>query len=97
MRHPEFPIVSFLSIPLLLCSLPSHARVCSSTSSTSDKCQTNSDQQAGSVSIMSMIAWLAVVSIIRGINALVWAGNVDVRLQVWCDISTLFSRLFGVG
>ncbi|KAF8578629.1 STE3-domain-containing protein [Ramaria rubella] len=69
MLHPEFPVAAFISIPLVLCSLPSHIR-------------------AGSVCTLALIAWLAIVSTIRGVNSLVWAGNVDVRLLVWCDITT---------
>ena len=39
-----------------------------------------------SVPHLAIILWLACVNMIRGINALVWNGNVDVRGSVWCDI-----------
>ncbi|KAF8587699.1 fungal pheromone STE3G-protein-coupled receptor [Ramaria rubella] len=77
MRRPELPIVSFLSIPLLLASLPSHVR-------------------AGSVSTIALIAWLGVMSLIRGVNALIWANNFVVRLEVWCDITTKLAVGFTV-
>ncbi|KIJ25319.1 hypothetical protein M422DRAFT_62264 [Sphaerobolus stellatus SS14] len=63
------PIASFLSVPLLLSSLPSHIR-------------------AGNIAIISLVAWLTVMSIIRGVNSIAWAGNVDIKLLVWCDITT---------
>ncbi|KIJ45902.1 hypothetical protein M422DRAFT_778666 [Sphaerobolus stellatus SS14] len=37
---------------------------------------------------ISLSLWLFISSLIRGIGALVWADNVDIRLEVWCDIST---------
>ena len=39
-----------------------------------------------SVPHLAIILWLVCVNMIRGINALVWDGNVDVRAVVWCDI-----------
>lgn len=69
MQHLEFPIVSFLVVFLLLCSLPSHIR-------------------AQSISLISLIFWLAAANIIHGVNSIVWAGNVSIRLEVWCDITT---------
>ncbi|KIJ25317.1 hypothetical protein M422DRAFT_193606 [Sphaerobolus stellatus SS14] len=69
MKHPEFPIVSFLLVPFLLSSLPSHVR-------------------AKSVAIISLVAWLTVMNLIRGINSIIWADNVVIKLQVWCDITT---------
>ncbi|KIJ47232.1 hypothetical protein M422DRAFT_205956 [Sphaerobolus stellatus SS14] len=68
MHYLAFPIVSFLSVPLVLCSLPSHIR-------------------AGSVSIISLIVWLTSLSIIRGVDSIAWAGNSDIKLVVWCDIT----------
>ncbi|KIJ47233.1 hypothetical protein M422DRAFT_164105 [Sphaerobolus stellatus SS14] len=69
MRHPEFPIVSFLLLPLILASLPSHIR-------------------SRSIPMISLSLWLALLNIIRGVNAIAWAGNVDIKLLVWCDITT---------
>ncbi|KIJ47231.1 hypothetical protein M422DRAFT_66561 [Sphaerobolus stellatus SS14] len=69
MRHPEFPILSFLCVPLVLSSLPSHIR-------------------GGNVPTISLVVWLTTMSIIRGVNSIAWAGNVDAKLLVWCDITT---------
>lgn len=35
---------------------------------------------------VSIATCLFVCSVIHGINALVWASNVDIRIPVWCDI-----------
>lgn len=43
--------------------------------------------QSGKISIIALLAWMAVLSLIRGVNSLAWAGNFDVKLKVWCDIS----------
>ena len=43
--------------------------------------------RARNVAILSLIAWLFVVDLIYGVNTIVWAGNVEVRIVVWCDIS----------
>lgn len=69
MQHLEFPIISFLLVFFLLCSLPSHIR-------------------ARNISLISLILWLTVTNIIHGVNSVVWAGNVAIQLQVWCDITT---------
>ncbi|KAL6308811.1 pheromone A receptor-domain-containing protein [Sparassis latifolia] len=42
--------------------------------------------RARNVSTISMIAWLAVVNVILGVNAIVWANNVEIQLVSWCDI-----------
>ncbi|KAF8512955.1 STE3-domain-containing protein [Hysterangium stoloniferum] len=69
MRHPEFPILSFVSAALALICLPSHVR-------------------ARSVSTLALIGWLSVANIAKGINSIIWANNVVIRDQVWCDIVT---------
>jgi pheromone a factor receptor len=46
--------------------------------------------KARNVATLSIIVWLALCNIIRGINALVWAGSVVVKYPVWCDISEWF-------
>ena len=38
------------------------------------------------VPYLAILLWLAGINLIRGINALVWDGNVDIRVPVWCDI-----------
>ncbi|THG94556.1 hypothetical protein EW026_g6937 [Hermanssonia centrifuga] len=44
--------------------------------------------RARNVATLSMITWLFLINMIYGINALVWAGNVDIKTPVWCDITT---------
>ncbi|KAJ8507742.1 hypothetical protein ONZ45_g9917 [Pleurotus djamor] len=36
----------------------------------------------------SLITWLFVCNLLHGINSIIWSGNVDVRVPVWCDITT---------
>lgn len=45
--------------------------------------------RAGNVATLSIIAWLIVVNIIYGVDAIVWGNNVDIVIPVWCDISEL--------
>ncbi|KAF8207456.1 pheromone A receptor-domain-containing protein [Mycena galopus ATCC 62051] len=40
------------------------------------------------VATLSIIAWLFVLNLSYAINAVIWAGNVDIVLPVWCDIVT---------
>ncbi|PFH48841.1 hypothetical protein AMATHDRAFT_179768 [Amanita thiersii Skay4041] len=40
------------------------------------------------VATVALILWLFVVDVIYGVNAVVWAGNVQDPAPVWCDIST---------
>ena len=35
---------------------------------------------------LAIVSWLAGCNLIHGINALIWAGNVDTRIPEWCDI-----------
>lgn len=35
---------------------------------------------------LSIIAWLSAYNLIYGIDAIIWAGNVDIVAPVWCDI-----------
>ncbi|KAJ7588554.1 pheromone A receptor-domain-containing protein [Mycena floridula] len=37
---------------------------------------------------LSLISWLIASNLIHGINSLVWVGNVDMHIPVWCDIVT---------
>jgi pheromone a factor receptor len=45
--------------------------------------------RSGNISILSTIAWLFVTDMIYAVDAIVWAGNVDIRAPVWCDICEL--------
>ena len=44
-----------------------------------------------SIPDLAIVLWLAGYNIIHGVNAVVWAGNVDIHIPVWCDIGTRFS------
>ncbi|KIY44535.1 fungal pheromone STE3G-protein-coupled receptor, partial [Fistulina hepatica ATCC 64428] len=44
--------------------------------------------RARNVATLSIIAWLFVVNFIYGVNALLWADNVEIKAVVWCDIAT---------
>ncbi|KAG8685694.1 hypothetical protein FRC08_012966 [Ceratobasidium sp. 394] len=44
--------------------------------------------KARNVATLAIIAWLSLLNITRGINAIVWADTVVVKYPVWCDIVT---------
>ncbi|THG94558.1 hypothetical protein EW026_g6940 [Hermanssonia centrifuga] len=44
--------------------------------------------RAGNVATLSMIFWLFLVDVIYGVDAVVWANNVEIVVPVWCDITT---------
>ncbi|KAH9919592.1 pheromone A receptor-domain-containing protein [Fomitopsis serialis] len=44
--------------------------------------------RARNVATLSIIAWLFVVNTIYGVDAVIWADNVDIVIPVWCDITT---------
>ncbi|KAG6811096.1 hypothetical protein H0H92_008984 [Tricholoma furcatifolium] len=35
-----------------------------------------------------MVAWLLGANLVHGINATIWANNIELRVPVWCDIVT---------
>jgi len=35
---------------------------------------------------LAIVAWLVGCNLVHGINAIIWADNVDIRVPVWCDI-----------
>ncbi|KAF9522499.1 STE3-like pheromone receptor [Crepidotus variabilis] len=37
---------------------------------------------------LAVILWLVGYNLVRGINAVVWDGNIDHHAPVWCDIVT---------
>lgn len=47
--------------------------------------------RARNIPVLSMTAWLFISNTIYGINAIVWANNVDIVIPVWCDISKPFA------
>nr|AAR99618.1 mating pheromone receptor Balpha8 [Schizophyllum commune] len=44
--------------------------------------------RAGNVATLSIIAWLFIMNMIYGVNAVIWAGSARVTAIVWCDITT---------
>ena len=44
--------------------------------------------RARNVATLAIIFWLFFANLINGVNALIWAGNVNDPVPVWCDIST---------
>ena len=38
------------------------------------------------VANLAIVSWLLGANVVHGINAVIWAGNVEVRATVWCDI-----------
>ncbi|KAG8723774.1 hypothetical protein FRC09_001797 [Ceratobasidium sp. 395] len=44
--------------------------------------------RARNIATVSIIVWLTLVNIPRGINAIVWADTVVVKYPVWCDITS---------
>ncbi|KIJ93471.1 hypothetical protein K443DRAFT_112025 [Laccaria amethystina LaAM-08-1] len=41
-----------------------------------------------SVPSLAILLWLIGCNLVHGINALIWAGNLNVHVPVWCDIVT---------
>ncbi|KAF9007130.1 GPCR fungal pheromone mating factor [Cyathus striatus] len=46
------------------------------------------------VANLAVVLWLVVCNLIHGINAIQWAGNVDMSSPGWCDIATRISLAF---
>ncbi|KAH9476601.1 Pheromone B beta 1 receptor [Psilocybe cubensis] len=44
--------------------------------------------RSGNVAVIAISLWLFVVDIIYGVNTIVWAGNVNDPMPVWCDITS---------
>ncbi|CAK5275043.1 unnamed protein product [Mycena citricolor] len=44
--------------------------------------------RVGNIATRSIIAWLLAYNLIYAVNSTVWAGNVEIVVPVWCDIST---------
>ena len=42
--------------------------------------------RARNVPTLSIIFWLFVINIAHGVNTIAWAGNIDLKFLVWCDI-----------
>jgi hypothetical protein len=48
--------------------------------------------RARNVTTLSLIFWLTLCNVTRGINAIVWGGSTVVKYRVWGDISECLSR-----
>ena len=46
-----------------------------------------------SVPHLAIALWLGCFNLIHGINAFVWAGNINIHIPVWCDIGELSHSL----
>ncbi|KAJ7158042.1 Rcb2.42 [Mycena crocata] len=44
--------------------------------------------RARNIATLSIIAWLFILNLTYGVNAIIWAGNADILVPVWCDIAT---------
>ncbi|OSD03756.1 B mating type pheromone receptor [Trametes coccinea BRFM310] len=44
--------------------------------------------RARNYATVSLVAWLFILDVIYGINSIVWRDNVEIKLLVWCDITT---------
>jgi pheromone a factor receptor len=38
------------------------------------------------VANLAIVLWLLACNLIHGINAIIWAGNIDIHVPAWCDI-----------
>ena len=50
--------------------------------------------RARNVASIAMIFWYFQHCLVSGINAIVWAGNVNDSAPSWCDLSKAFCDLF---
>ncbi|TEB19609.1 STE3-domain-containing protein [Coprinellus micaceus] len=44
--------------------------------------------RARNIATLSIVFWFFVSNLIFGVNAAVWADNVEIRAEIWCDISS---------
>lgn len=51
--------------------------------------------RARNIATLSMIAWLFVINIIYGVDAVIWHHRVSRTAYVWCDISELPAKWSG--
>ncbi|KAI1782019.1 pheromone A receptor-domain-containing protein [Ganoderma leucocontextum] len=43
--------------------------------------------RSGNVATLAMVAWLFVINVIYGVDAIIWSHNVKITALVWCDIT----------
>ncbi|KIJ47226.1 hypothetical protein M422DRAFT_164127, partial [Sphaerobolus stellatus SS14] len=53
--------------------------------------------QARSIPTIALSIWLFLTAFTRGINAIVWSSNVDIKLVAWCEITTRIHHMFVYG
>ena len=44
--------------------------------------------RARNIPTLSLIAWLFILNVVHGVNVIEWYDNTEIKLKVWCDIST---------
>ena len=49
--------------------------------------------QASNIGTCAYMFWVSFACLIEFVNSLVWAGNLDNNIPVWCDIGTHFPPL----
>ncbi|KAI5993240.1 pheromone A receptor-domain-containing protein [Pisolithus albus] len=46
--------------------------------------------RASNIAAVAVGGWLSVVNVIYAVDALIWAGDADIKAPLWCDISSSF-------
>ncbi|KAG2154384.1 GPCR fungal pheromone mating factor [Suillus bovinus] len=44
--------------------------------------------RAQNVATLSIIAWLFILNVVYGVDAIIWSDNVNIVIPVWCDITS---------
>ncbi|KAJ7107973.1 GPCR fungal pheromone mating factor [Mycena crocata] len=44
--------------------------------------------RVGNVGTLSLIIWLCAYNLIYAVNSVIWAGNAEIIVPVWCDLAT---------
>ncbi|KDQ16884.1 hypothetical protein BOTBODRAFT_30259 [Botryobasidium botryosum FD-172 SS1] len=44
--------------------------------------------RARNVATLSVAFWLFINNVIQGVNSIIWANDVEIKIPVWCDITT---------
>ncbi|KZT19583.1 fungal pheromone STE3G-protein-coupled receptor [Neolentinus lepideus HHB14362 ss-1] len=44
--------------------------------------------RARNIATIAIMLWLFVINVVNAVNSIVWAGNIIIRIPVWCDITT---------
>ena len=42
--------------------------------------------RARNIAAVAIGVWLSITNVIYAVDALVWAGDTDIKVSVWCDI-----------